>query len=285
MTYKKLCLFPLIIFAPIFSVAQTDSINIVKSKWQSQKIGRGIKLKQHSFPSLFNSCQNVSILEVKPRRKVKIDLGYEPKQLKPTSEFGISSNAVAALNGTFFDIQNGGSVDYIRSDERVINTNRLGKNNERAMHQKSAVAITDGKVNIAVWDGTENWEERLEGEDIMVTGPPLITKEERLALDSSSFVLTRHPRSAVALKGRKVLLITIDGRNDNAAGMSLFELASFLKWNKVDEAINLDGGGSTTLWVKGQPDNGIINYPSDNKKWDHAGERNVANVILVKKGN
>jgi exopolysaccharide biosynthesis protein len=44
----------------------------------------------------------------------------------------------------------------------------------------------------------------------------------------------------------------------------------------------MDGGGSTTMWVKNQPDNGVVNYPSDNKKWDHYGERKVANVILVR---
>jgi len=31
------------------------------------------------------------------------------------------------------------------------------------------------------------------------------------------------------------------------------------------------------------PDGGVINYPADNKKWDHEGQRKVANVILVKK--
>ncbi|MBP8067250.1 MAG: phosphodiester glycosidase family protein, partial [Pedobacter sp.] len=40
------------------------------------------------------------------------------------------------------------------------------------------------------------------------------------------------------------------------------------------------GGGSTTLWTEKL---GVINYPSDNKKWDHEGERKVANVVILKK--
>jgi exopolysaccharide biosynthesis protein len=79
------------------------------------------------------------------------------------------------------------------------------------------------------------------------------------------------------------LFITIDGRDDNAAGMNLFELRNFLRWMKACDAINLDGGGSTTLWIYNQPDNGVVNYPSDNKVWDHLGERKVANVLLVKR--
>ena len=65
--------------------------------------------------------------------------------------------------------------------------------------------------------------------------------------------------------------------------MSMAELAKLARWLKAKDAINLDGGGSTTLWLSGQPGNGVVNYPSDNKQWDHAGERKVANVLLVKR--
>ena len=44
------------------------------------------------------------------------------------------------------------------------------------------------------------------------------------------------------------------------------------------EAINLDGGGSSTMYIK---DEGVINFPSDNKQHDHEGERPVSNAILV----
>src|SRR5690606_26319921 len=102
-------------------------------------------------------------------------------------------------------------------------------------------------------------------------------------LDSIPFVLTRHPRTAVAVTDKnRVLLITIDGRQANSAGVSLFELGKIMKWLKVKDGINLDGGGSTTFWLKDYPDDGVVNYPTDNKKWDHKGERKVANVLLLK---
>lgn len=44
-------------------------------------------------------------------------------------------------------------------------------------------------------------------------------------------------------------------------------------------AMNMDGGGSTTMYVKGEPFNGIVNYPSDNGMADHEGERNVATAL------
>ncbi len=293
-----------IVQSPVF--AQLDSLTVVNTNWEVKKVERGIRLKHYWFnQSLFGSNQNINILEVKMNRKNKIDVEADPKILKPTSEFGIEHDAVAALNGTFFDMKNGGSEDYIRLDGKTMNETRLGKNNKRGLHQKSAVVVQNGRLLIKQWDGSEDWEAKLPGEDVMITGPLLLSDHQRSALDSAAFNTARHPRSAVAIRGKKLLLITVDGRKERAAGMSLFELASFLKWVGADDGINLDGGGSTTLWVNGAPDGGIINHPSDNKammkstaykpgtdldnlavddkNWDHGGERPVANVILVNK--
>lgn len=212
------------------------------------------------------------------------DLGYDSKKLITTSEFGKNTNSLAALNGTFFDIANGGSVDFIKSDGVVINESRLPKNGQRSGHQASAIVFNDGKLSIARFNGDPSWEKSLDGEDVMVTGPLLVMDQHDEKLDSNAFSKTRHPRTAVAItKNNRVLLITVDGRNENSAGMSLFELRKLARWLKSDDAINLDGGGSTTLWINGYEGNGVVNYPTDNKKWDHAGERKVANVVLLKK--
>lgn len=47
--------------------------------------------------------------------------------------------------------------------------------------------------------------------------------------------------------------------------MSLFELTKMMGWLNADDAINLDGGGSTTLWINNYQENGIVNFPTDNK--------------------
>ena len=98
------------------------------------------------------------------------------------------------------------------------------------------------------------------------------------------FIETRHPRSAIfTKKDGTIVLLTVDGRSEgNAAGMSIPELAYLVKWLGGYDAINLDGGGSTTLWLKNAPENGVLNYPCDNKRFDHAGERSVSNIFYVK---
>ena len=116
----------------------------------------------------------------------------------------------------------------------------------------------------------------------MVTGPLLVYKNKLETLDTIAFNKNRHPRSIIVVtKTKRVLFVTIDGRDQNAQGMTLFEIQKISKWLNAKYAINLDGGGSTTLWVKNQPENGIVNYPCDNKIWDKLGERKVANVLML----
>jgi exopolysaccharide biosynthesis protein len=264
--------------------AQQDSLVFVNAQWESQPIAPGIVWKHYHFNSnLFNSNQNINIIEIKLKKKRAIALACEAKTLKPVSDFGKSTAAIAAINGNFFDIKNGGSVDYIKLNDSVLSNNRLWANNTRARHQQAAVVIHKGKLRIAKWDGSADWETKLNGADVMNSGPLLLWQGERQPLDTGEFNHARHPRTAIAYLGKKrILFITVDGRQEQAAGMSLPELTHIIKWLKAKDGINMDGGGSTTMWVNNQPGNGVVNYPSDNKKWDHYGERKVANVIIVK---
>lgn len=281
---RKILLLSLpLFFAGTSVAAQSDSIAFVSAHWTKQKIKRGVWWKHYGFQNnLFSSSQYISIIEVKKRRK-GFDIGYEKQLLKYTSDFGKEAQAVVALNGTFFDIKNGGSVDYIKSDNQVVHENRLDKNGERTRHQKAAIVLKKGRLQIARWDQTSDWESDLDGEDIMLSGPLLLFDAIKESTDTTAFSKSRHPRTAVAITKNRILLIAVDGRDEHAAGMSLAELAQIMKWSGAIHGLNLDGGGSTTLWIRNQPDNGVVSYPSDNKIWDHAGERKVANVLLLKK--
>ncbi|MCJ8209240.1 phosphodiester glycosidase family protein [Mucilaginibacter sp. RS28] len=258
-------------------------MNFKRVEWESKRLAPGIKLKQAWFRgnSLFKSSQFISVLEVKQGGRNKFDLAFEPKVKRITSDFGQKEGAIAAINGTFFDVKNGGSVDYLRVHGQVINANRLEKNNTRARHQRAAIVVKDGLVHIDNWDGGPDWETKLLGDDVMLTGPLLLYQDKGVEMDTSLFARARHPRSAVAINDKhRVLLITVDGRDANAAGMSLFELKKILQWMHCTDAVNLDGGGSTTLWDK---EDGVVNHPSDNNKWDHEGQRKVANVVILKR--
>ncbi|MEO5799126.1 MAG: phosphodiester glycosidase family protein [Gemmatimonadales bacterium] len=84
----------------------------------------------------------------------------------------------------------------------------------------------------------------------------------------------RHPRSAIGFTrdSTTLLLVTVDGRQPGSAGMDLVELSRLMLTLGAFEALNLDGGGSTTLLVAG----GVVNHPSD-----AGGARTVGNALLV----
>lgn len=114
-----------------------------------------------------------------------------------------------------------------------------------------------------------------------VGGTPQIIKNGRIRIETKkenipeNFSTTKHPRTAVGYNKQKTKLFffAIDGRQEGySRGMSLRELAKFmLDWG-VYQGVNLDGGGSTTMYIRGK----IVNRPSD-----ATGERRVSNSLIV----
>ncbi|MGH9871152.1 MAG: phosphodiester glycosidase family protein [Pyrinomonadaceae bacterium] len=110
------------------------------------------------------------------------------------------------------------------------------------------------------------------GPQLIRAGKVAITdKQEKMA---AGFAADCHPRTAIAkLDSGKLLLVTVDGRQPGISmGMSLYMLADLLLELGAVEAINLDGGGSTTMVIH----NKVVNKPSD-----QTGERPVSDAILV----
>ena len=131
------------------------------------------------------------------------------------------------------------------------------------------------KINGSLKRGSFAYEQ---AEDI-VGGVPQLIKDGKTDItweqekSSKSFVETRHPRTAVAkLKDGKFLMITVDGRTESSGGIGLPDLAEYLLSLGATDAMNLDGGGSTTMFVDGK----VVNHPSDKE-----GERKVSDAILV----
>jgi exopolysaccharide biosynthesis protein len=114
----------------------------------------------------------------------------------------------------------------------------------------------------------------------IIGGGPQLIKNGRVQITNAaekilpSFVTDGHPRTAVAkLKSGQLLFVTVDGRQPGESiGMSLTMLADLLLEFGAQEAINLDGGGSTTMVIR----NKVVNKPSD-----ATGERPVSDAILI----
>ena len=125
-------------------------------------------------------------------------------------------------------------------------------------------------------DQKEQWQKATN----IIGGGPQLIKNGRIEITNNAekilpaFVSDGHPRTAIAkLKSGQILLVTVDGRQPGESiGMSLTALAELLLEFGAYEAINLDGGGSTTMVIR----NKLVNKPSD-----ATGERPVSDAILV----
>ena len=85
-----------------------------------------------------------------------------------------------------------------------------------------------------------------------------------------------HPRTAVGIAdgGKRLVLVVVDGRSkEKAVGMSLKELAKVMLDLGCESALNLDGGGSTTLAIDGM----LINRPSG----PPPGQRPVGSALFL----
>lgn len=94
--------------------------------------------------------------------------------------------------------------------------------------------------------------------------------------DRPAFSAKRHPRTALGLDPtlERAWLVVVDGRGPSSEGMTLPELTNLLMALGAQEALNLDGGGSSVMVIRGE----TVNRPSDPQ-----GERAVVNALVVRR--
>lgn len=110
----------------------------------------------------------------------------------------------------------------------------------------------------------------LSGVQVAVGGGPILIQDGQLRKWKGD--QPRHPRTAIGFNDDNLFLVVVDGRQEDlSVGMSLPELAELMKQLGCQEALNLDGGGSSTLWLGGK----IMNSPSDGRP------RRIANGLVV----
>jgi len=251
-------------------------------KLKIEKLKSGLKMEQWSGNHQKWGNQYIIIVKAK-YSKFRLDLAFAKDSLIKTSSFARQSNAVAAINGGFFDMKAGGSVSFLYSDGKVIHQNKpnlLPIENE--IGANALVIFENGRSEITSTQGTQRIPSINSVEDALVTGPLLIKNNQINELQKRPFNDLKHPRSAICLNKKEIWLVAVDGRHKEAVGLNLNELAQFLLSCHCTNAINLDGGGSTSLFVHTKKINGIVNHPSDNKKFDAEGERPVANILFLK---
>ncbi|MBK7397791.1 MAG: phosphodiester glycosidase family protein [Myxococcales bacterium] len=206
-----------------------------------------------------------------------VDLGVPGVRLESTtssqrkrtpSSFAKLLSAQASINGDFFSYTDystsgfaaGGGVPWPGTKDTATSGSLVfSKDAARVELVKPATAFT--------FDKTWMWG--------AVSGHPLIVSEGVAQKDTSGTLCpNRHPRTAVGLAkdDRTLYLVVVDGRSTASVGMTCAELGVLMKGLGAWNALNLDGGGSSAMYVAGK---GIVNTPSDGS------ERVVGNQLAL----
>ena len=197
---------------------------------------------------------------------------YGRNVTQPTSEMADRTNAILAINGDFYGTQESGYV--IR--------NGVLYRNEGSSDREDLVIYSDGSFEI-INEGEISAEQLLENGAVQTLsfGPALVEDGE-VAVDTYDEVgraMASNPRTAIGIKADGTYLFVVsDGRTEESEGLSLYELAEFMKSMGAVTAYNLDGGGSSTMVFNGA----VVNDPAGGRAGHGTGtERSVSDIVYI----
>ena len=176
------------------------------------------------------------------------------------------NNAILAINGDYYGARQSGYV---------IRNGSLYRNSSG---NRDALAIMKNGEFEFVTEGETSAETLLENGALQVFSfGPVLLEDGSISVtenDEVGMAMASNPRTAIGYLGKNhYVFVVSDGRTSESAGLSLYELASFMQSLGVVDAYNLDGGGSSTMVFKGE----VINTPTTN---GHSSEERAVSDIL-----
>jgi len=187
-----------------------------------------------------------------------------------TSDMAEENNAVLAINGDYYGARQSGYV--IRNG--VVYRNQ-GSNGEDMVISK------DGTLSfISESDTTTDSLIQKQAWQVLSFGPVLVENGEVAVTenDEVGMAMASNPRTAIGTVAKNhYLFVVSDGRTSESAGLSLYELANFMKSLGATNVYNLDGGGSSTMVFQGE----VVNNPTTNG--NKISERAVSDILYIGK--
>ena len=141
------------------------------------------------------------------------------------------------------------------------------------------VIYEDGSFEIITEDSISLEELKEKGAyNVLSFGPALIV-DNNISVSENDEVgkaMASNPRTAIGIiDNNHFVFVVSDGRTDESAGLSLYQLANFMQTLNCNIAYNLDGGGSSTMVFNGN----VINNPTNTGR--HSSERKVSDIVYI----
>lgn len=189
-----------------------------------------------------------------------------------TSDMAEENNAVLAINGDYYGARQSGYV--IRNGVVYRNQGSSGED---------MVISKDGTLSfISESDTTTDSLLQKQAWQVLSFGPVLVENGQVAVSenDEVGMAMASNPRTAIGTVAKNhYLFVVSDGRTSESAGLSLYELANFMKSLGATNVYNLDGGGSSTMVFQGE----VVNNPTTNG--NKISERAVSDILYIGKSS
>lgn len=180
------------------------------------------------------------------------------------SEFAGRRRAQLAVNGDFFNLNTRIPICYAMG----AGEHWLGTGDDGGCGQLAA-----GPHRVELIPPPEEFRHQEWMTDV-VSGHPMILKNGETVHADDGLLRVRHPRTAVGLDrdNRRLFLLVVDGRQSHSIGTTGAEMAAVMRELGAWNALNLDGGGSSAMYLQGK---GVVNKPSDGREREDANHLGV----------
>lgn len=273
---------------------------------KAEKIAKGIYWYSWlGEDKVLNRQESINVVDIDlDKADVIFDFAWFNDHRNTVSFVADTANAIVAVNSGYFEyLDDGGYVTFHKSDGNIDQRMTLPTDHIRYWKHQAAFVQT-GEKSFGFIQGTQDIYEQLPFKNIISSAPLLISDGVPVGkyfvkqkTGDKSHLEGEHPDRHQAGNGPRtafattpdnhLILLTIDGRSPRAQGINAEEVTDLLyNYFHTTDAINMDGGGSISMFVRGATPTGVVNYPSDQRKTDinrfeHKGQRRIGMAFMV----
>ena len=238
----------------------------------TNQIGQGVIYRHYHYDSLYGARENIFITEVNlndPATAMKFPYRSGGATRTVSAHAATVPGAVACVNGQFFD--NTGPIAFLKVNGVVLAETQPSARDQQGVTDDGLGQTSSFGIALrptAGWDGVST-------SNVMTAGPELVNNGLKVTgyNQNDGLITNRHPRTCTAWTyDNRLLLVVVDGRSTASAGMTIPELRDYVYGlGPIRNAFNLDGGGSSAMWIAGD----VVNVPSDGQ------ERAVVDAVAI----
>ena len=246
---------------------KTGNIETTSDTYQDDNIN--IELKEYRGNNTTIYVADVQINNPALLKTAFANNSYGKNITKKTSTIAENVNAILAINGDYYGVQENG---YVLKNGTIYRSTAEKNQEDLVIYDDGTFEIineSDEDINTLLANGAYN---------ILSFGPALVENGE-ISVSKNEEVgksMASNPRTAIGIiDDLHYVFVVSDGRTNLSEGLSLYELAEFMKEIGVTTAYNLDGGGSSTMYFNGK----VVNNPTTNG--NKISERSVSDIVYI----